>query len=102
MLWIILFAQNTDAISGGSGWAGAGLLGLVLSWVFLVHLPSKDKQIKEIMADARMEMAQQRADFKVSLDRITEHCEEEMKQVSSTFYQAVKDLREAVIGRRQG
>lgn len=48
---IIVFAQQSlpaDPISGGAGWVGAGLLGLVLSWLLLVHLPAKDKQIKEL------------------------------------------------------
>src|SRR5689334_4997153 len=35
-----------DSLSGGAGWFGAGLLGLVLGWLLLVHLPSKDKQLK--------------------------------------------------------
>ncbi len=37
------------AIPGGAGWVGAGLLGLVLSWLLLVHLPAKDKQITEMV-----------------------------------------------------
>lgn len=45
---VLVFAQSppVDGISG-SGWVGAGLLGAVLSWVFLVHLPAKDKRDKE-------------------------------------------------------
>lgn len=31
-----------------SGWVGTGLLGSVLSWLLLRHLPEKDRQIKEI------------------------------------------------------
>ena len=46
----VLFAQNVaDPISGGAGWVGAGLLGLVLGWLLLWHLPQKDKQLKEII-----------------------------------------------------
>lgn len=44
-----LLAQAADPISGGAGWIGAGLLGMVLCWVFFVHLPAKDKQVKELM-----------------------------------------------------
>jgi hypothetical protein len=44
-----LFAQTSvDALSG-SGWVGAGLLGAVLSWLMFIHLPAKDKQLKEII-----------------------------------------------------
>jgi hypothetical protein len=40
-----------DPISGGAGWLGAGLLGLVLGWLLFVHLPAKDKQLREIITD---------------------------------------------------
>lgn len=50
MYSIVLVAQAPDPISGGAGWVGAGLLGLVLSWLLLKHLPDKDKQIKEMMS----------------------------------------------------
>lgn len=40
---------ETDPVSGGAGWVGAGLLGLVLSWLLLKHLPDKDKQIERLI-----------------------------------------------------
>lgn len=46
-----LLAQVADPLSGGGGWLGAGILGLVLGWLLLIHLPAKDKQIKEMTAD---------------------------------------------------
>lgn len=48
-----LYGQlGADPISGGAGWVGAGLLGLVLGWLLILHLPAKDKQLKELQ-DAR-------------------------------------------------
>ncbi len=44
-------APAVDPISGGAGWVGAGLLGLVLGWLLLVHLPAKDKHVKDVVAD---------------------------------------------------
>jgi len=38
-----------ESLAGGAGWVGAGLLGGVLAWLMFVHLPSKDKQIKELI-----------------------------------------------------
>lgn len=38
-----------DPISGGAGWFGAGLLGLVLGWLMLKHLPDKDKQVENLI-----------------------------------------------------
>ena len=40
-------SASDSLIAGNAGWAGAGLLGLVLAWLLLVHLPSKDKQMAE-------------------------------------------------------
>ena len=51
LLKLALFTQVADPISGGAGWVGAGLLGLVLGWLLLVHLPSKDKQLKDMIND---------------------------------------------------
>ncbi len=55
---IALLAQ-TEALSGGSGWVGAGLLGLILAWLLLVHLPSKDKQLKDLLDSRDRLMSEQ-------------------------------------------
>lgn len=52
--WMLLQAQQANQIpdfglSGNSGWAGAGLLGLVLGWLLLKHLPDKDKHIADLV-----------------------------------------------------
>jgi hypothetical protein len=44
-----MLAQVPDPISGGAGWVGAGLLGLVLFWLLMRHLPAKDQQIERII-----------------------------------------------------
>ena len=72
----ILLAQM-DPITGNSGWIGAGLLGAVLSWLMLVHLPAKDKQIREIMASHNESTRLLAADFKISLDAVVKHCADE-------------------------
>lgn len=55
MAALLLFAQQADPISGGGGWFGAGLLGLVLAWLLLRHLPGKDQQILDIINAFRVE-----------------------------------------------
>lgn len=52
----LLAQAAADPISGGAGWFGAGLLGSVLAWLLLVHLPARDKQLKDILDrhDARL------------------------------------------------
>lgn len=45
----LLLAQ-ADPLSGGAGWVGAGLLGAVLFWLLLKHLPDKDKLLTDHLA----------------------------------------------------
>jgi hypothetical protein len=42
----IALVNDLDAL-GGSGWVGAGLLGLVLGWLLLQYLPKKDRDAAE-------------------------------------------------------
>lgn len=46
---LVLLAQAADPLSGGAGYLGAGLLGLVLFWVARYHLPAKDQQIGDLL-----------------------------------------------------
>lgn len=44
-----LLAQSSDPISGGAGWVGAGLLGLVLAWYLFIRTPAIDKQFNDLV-----------------------------------------------------
>jgi gas vesicle protein len=49
MLYVLLpLLADADPISGGAGWVGAGLLGMVLGWLLIIHLPAKDKQLQTL------------------------------------------------------
>ena len=50
---IIFAADDLTTLSGGGGWVGAGLLGLVLAWLFFKMIPSKDAQQKELVVIIR-------------------------------------------------
>jgi len=72
-------AATDTLIPGVSGWVGAGLLGLVLSWLLFVHLPNKDKQLKEFV-DAKDALVRDlTVKFKEALDIVISHCDEEIK-----------------------
>jgi hypothetical protein len=45
---LVILAQDAVSIPGYSGWAGAGLLGLVLGWLLLKGLPDQVRQTKEL------------------------------------------------------
>lgn len=48
-MMLALFAQTTELVPGLAPWAGLGAIGLILGWLLLVHLPAKDKQMKEFV-----------------------------------------------------
>lgn len=98
----MLFAQSpNDPLSGGAGWIGAGLLGLVLCWLMLKHLPDKDKLVKEIVDghNARVDamisrqeasMDRQRDAFKHSLEEVLKHCVDEADETRKAFVEELK------------
>lgn len=77
-----IFSQSAvDPISGGAGWVGAGLLGAVLSWLLLKHLPEKDKYIKDIIKE-----------HGDSINRVTEKHETAVKLSAEKHAAAVEAL----------
>lgn len=107
MVLFVLLAQAPDPISGGAGWIGAGLLGAVLAWLLGIHLPAKDKQLKEFMEVKDEQIANltekyenklvlvtstfekesdaNRTDFRRTLDVVMNHCTEESKKILEAF-----------------
>ncbi len=57
---------QAEMVGTGAGWVGAGLLGSVLFWLLMRHLPDKDRQIKELLADKDKQI----------MDLISQHNEE--------------------------
>ncbi len=51
----------------GAGWVGAGLLGSVLGWLLLKHLPANDAQIERLVDKFDAQLRETRNDFKDSL-----------------------------------
>ena len=75
-------ADAAPDLGAYGGWAGAGLLGLVLSWLLLKHVPQlidAHRGSMQTMADAHvMALKQTRDDHKEALKLITDHCREEL------------------------
>jgi PAS domain S-box-containing protein len=77
VIFAMMLAQQTDPLSGGAGWIGAGLLGAVLAWLLWVHLPAKDNRITADSAQAVKEatVAHERA-----IKEVLKNCQEEMRE----------------------
>lgn len=104
---LLLLAQGIDSLSGGAGWAGAGLLGLVLGWLLLFHLPQKDKQLREILdghnlvvIELRKECAAERAamleNFQTTLDTISQRAADAQDRNSAELRSELSTLRTAL------
>lgn len=78
----LLLAQASDPLSGGAGWIGAGLLGCVLAWLMFVHLPNKDKQMKDIISF-----------FNENRDKMVEAHRQDLQQLNAIFRADFKETR---------
>lgn len=96
-MWLIpLIAQTPEPLGGGSGWVGAGLLGLVLSWLLMVHLPAKDKQIRDLMESNDARHREARAEYRETLDQILTYGERHITSVAGQLAAELGRLREAI------
>lgn len=102
-----LFLAQADSLTGGAGWVGAGLLGLVLAWLLLKHLPAKDAQIEGIISRhlaieerQRAEYAtwlnRQRDDFRQMLAEMIDHSRIEIETLTRALGNDLQALRGAV------
>lgn len=64
----LLLADDANPLSGNSGLLGTGVLGVVLGWLLWVHLPAKDRQLKEVIADKDAQLTAKDVTLKTYLD----------------------------------
>ena len=69
----------------GSGWAGAGLLGLVLSWLLFIHLPNKDKQILELVKAKDIAVGEAIKSFREEAAAERASCERSFANLAASF-----------------
>lgn len=85
MLCLPLLAQQIDPLGGIPGWATFVVQGGVLAWLLFVHIPAKDKQMKEFYDSKEKSDREQMEKYKASLDAVVKHCEDENDKVASMF-----------------
>lgn len=111
---LLLLAQEDVAHPmPAAPWVASGLFGAVLAWLLFVHLPAKDKQIRELLEDARKEREVERQArqsmmdaFAVEANRGREALERRylwaegaIKAQTEELQGAIDELRFAVLGR---
>jgi PAS domain S-box-containing protein len=84
MALAMLLAQGAEGLSGGAGWVGAGLLGAVLAWVFMKHLPAKDTQLEKLISDKDIMIKELVAGHAKSIREVVGHCEEDAEKTRTT------------------
>jgi hypothetical protein len=95
MIWAgVLVADNgLQGFSGEAGWVGTGLLGAVLSWLFLKHLPSKDQQIRDLLHDKDSQINEIVKSHKEAVTQMTADLRQELVP-------EIRALREVIQGCR--
>ncbi len=97
-----------DPLAGGAGWVGTGLLGSVLAWLLFVHLPAKDKQLKEFMeakdkaVDSMLQgqwanLQRMELGYRNDLKVVAEHCKQELESVTYQFNEELVAFRELIV-----
>lgn len=110
---MFLFLADVEALAGGAGWVGAGLLGLVLGWLLLKHLPDKDKQLDGILQrkeafirsllDTNVATEKEsRKEFRESLNAVVNHCREEMQTLANIQAKQVEETAITLAALRTG
>ena len=95
-MYYFILAQAADPISGGAGWVGAGLLGLVLGWLLLKHLPDKDRQSREELERHLDVERKQREAFQVITTEMMAHNRQQIETVTKALSVDLQALRHAV------
>lgn len=103
---------NPGTNSNLESWAGMGLLGLVLGWVLMIHIPAKDKRDNELInklvvsmeeKDKKLQEKEEKhlemvmdltKEYKENLKTVTSHCQEEMKTVITSHAEALRELKQ--------
>lgn len=91
-----LAESDLSPLGGASGWAGAGLLSLMLGWLCLKYLPEQDRRMDKHITDERQlvkDMNQQMATtvenlvtkFDASQTKAAERCEAERRETRADF-----------------
>lgn len=102
---LIAQSSNGDPLSGGAGWVGAGLLGLVLTWLLLRHLPEKDRQLRDLIDIHLKAEREQREDFREALEKVIERDQarfDNLNMAIKSDLSSLQKIAEVICGQLRG
>ncbi len=89
MTWLLAQAES---LSGGAGWVGAGMLGVVLSWLMFKYLPDKDRQLESLVASRDRVLSEQLDFERQASDRRLQQLLQEVHQVRAQFWELIRQV----------
>src|SRR5260221_8623194 len=75
-----VFADITEPIAGGAGYLGAGLLGLVLSWLMLKYLPEERQFMLNYLASKDLQIEKMEERHIIYIERTIKELREESEK----------------------
>jgi hypothetical protein len=77
---MITHAETDPLLPNAPGWAGAGLLGLVLAWVFLKYIPQRDRNARYVVDALLAELRAQREADRYTVERLCDEFRRTLEQ----------------------
>lgn len=91
----------TDVISGGAGWVGSGLFGLVLGWLLFFHLPEDNKKETKSAESKDAFVKDMMAEFKTALAELTDRFAKINEEYRADYIAEVKKSLDELIKSQQ-
>lgn len=99
---VAIVGQTLEVPGGGAGWASFGIAGLVLAWLLLVHLPAKDRQLREFIDIATkdrdvtlMRYDKERAEERELRHQRSNQYQATLNEMAASFKQALDKLEDS-------
>lgn len=91
-LYYLAQTGGAESLSGGAGWVGAGLLGAVLTWLLFIHLPAKDRLMKELINDKDGQLQAVLEHKWVAIQGISSDRKDEVKGLAVEFRMVIVEM----------
>lgn len=90
---LLLIANEVVPPGALAGWSSFGIAGLILAWLFFVHLPSKDKLFSSFIEKKDEQIDEQRKEFTIALTLRDNQSDAQQKEYTTTLREMMKEFR---------